>query len=215
MRAAAATPTTTSRPAGPRPGAPRPGSGAMSSTALRRPVKRVERAGSAESAESAEPRIRVMLSRTAGMTVPTEAITRRLVQVLEANPTKPIDGVTKALLGAYRVDPRLAGQVGERSAKDGRVGAHMASAFGRRVQLVGWFPGARVLIKDVVHCESGQVQVHDQLVELTGDACPQCDVNPECRALRSNGTDTRQGQVGRRGQTRCLNAEDCGWKSSL
>lgn len=57
------------------------------------------------------------------------------------------------------------------------------SVYGQQMQVTGWLPGFRVM-------ESSE------LVTLTGDACPQCFVNPLVRE--------QDGLIG------CLNSEECG-----
>jgi hypothetical protein len=62
--------------------------------------------------------------------------------------------------------------------------------FGRQLTITGWLPGFRV-------AEGRNV------LELSGDACPSCTVNP---------TGYKVGDT--RNIARCLNSEDCGWTSA-
>lgn len=62
--------------------------------------------------------------------------------------------------------------------------------FGRQLRITGWLPGFRV-------AEGKNV------LELSGDVCPSCTVNP---------TGYKVGD--KRNITHCLNSEDCGWTSA-
>lgn len=68
--------------------------------------------------------------------------------------------------------------------------AVLAPVFGRQLRVTGWLPGHRVAEGRIV-------------LELSGDACPACTVNPTGY------------KVGDKTNTaRCLNSEDCGWTSA-
>ncbi|MET0887441.1 MAG: hypothetical protein ABWX92_13435 [Mycetocola sp.] len=62
--------------------------------------------------------------------------------------------------------------------------------FGKQLRVTGWLPGFRV-------AEGRNV------LELSGDACPECTINP---------TGFKVGD--KTNVARCLNSEDCGWKSA-
>ena len=59
--------------------------------------------------------------------------------------------------------------------------------YGRQLRITGWLPGHRV-------AEGRRV------LELSGQPCPSCTVNPTGYAVGD-----------RRNMARCLNSEDCGW----
>lgn len=63
------------------------------------------------------------------------------------------------------------------------------SEFGQRVSVRGWIAG---------HL-TGVDGNHKKFVELTGETCPACQLNPSCHGAN-------------RTQIRCLNTEDCGWR---
>lgn len=63
------------------------------------------------------------------------------------------------------------------------------SEFGQRVSVRGWIAG---------HL-TGVDGNHKRFVELTGEACPNCQLNPSCTKIN-------------RTQIQCLNQEDCGWR---
>ena len=71
-----------------------------------------------------------------------------------------------------------------------KVHAVLGPVFGRQLRVTGWLPGHRV-------AEGRSV------LELSGDPCPRCTVNPTGY------------KVGDKTNTaRCLNSEDCGWTSA-
>ncbi|MCY1718436.1 hypothetical protein OVA26_15990 [Microbacterium sp. SL62] len=66
----------------------------------------------------------------------------------------------------------------------------LTSIYSQRVRVTGWLPGHRVA--------EGRTAL-----ELSGEPCPRCTVNPTAYVVGS-----------RQNNTRCLNSEDCGWTSS-
>lgn len=71
-----------------------------------------------------------------------------------------------------------------------KVHEALAPVFGRQLNVTGWLPGHRVVERR-------------RVLELSGDVCPRCTVNPTGYAIGDT-TNT----------TRCLNSEDCGWTSA-
>lgn len=70
-----------------------------------------------------------------------------------------------------------------------KVHAVLAPVYGRQLRVTGWLPGHRVA--------EGRT-----LLELSGNACPRCIVNP---------TGFKVGD--KSNAARCLNSEDCGWSA--
>jgi hypothetical protein len=66
----------------------------------------------------------------------------------------------------------------------------LVRVFGKQLTVTGWVPGIRI-------ADAGDV------LELSGDACPSCVVNPTVYKAGSTSKNTR-----------CLNSEDCGWTNS-
>ncbi|MCI4659756.1 hypothetical protein [Cryobacterium zhongshanensis] len=66
----------------------------------------------------------------------------------------------------------------------------LETVYGKQLHLTGWLPGYRVAEGRTV-------------LELSGDACPNCLVNPTGYKVNNKST-TRH----------CLNSEDCGWMSA-
>jgi hypothetical protein len=66
------------------------------------------------------------------------------------------------------------------------------SIFGKQLRITGWMPGFRVAEGKTV-------------LELSGNACPRCTVNPTGYKVT--------GQHSTSKKARCLNSEDCGWTS--
>lgn len=66
----------------------------------------------------------------------------------------------------------------------------LETVYGKQVRVTGWLPGFRVAEGRAV-------------LELSGNACPACLVNPTGYKASSKSTSTR-----------CLNSEDCGWTSA-
>ncbi|MFF2053736.1 hypothetical protein ACFVU2_19185 [Leifsonia sp. NPDC058194] len=71
--------------------------------------------------------------------------------------------------------------------------------YGNRLEISGWLPGYRVL--------EGR-----KVIELSGDTCPSCTVNPTGFEVGNRYGDRTTGA--RRRIARCLNSEDCGWTSA-
>jgi hypothetical protein len=70
------------------------------------------------------------------------------------------------------------------------VHAELATVFGKQLRITGWLPGHKVAEGRTV-------------LELSGNPCPSCTVNP---------TGYKVGD--KKNTARCLNSEDCGWTSA-